>query len=531
MRKINSVFVLSLFILTIGCGGLAPVNTIQAAPNLTGVTQTLVDLLEKQDKTKISAEDYQSTSLAQIITFATPAGYRLKLRYLEFGVSLVEALKAARDPDLRKRLIEMVQWSRNPKVRAQAIITLASLGDPLHKKYFKEAVLDGKIGIRFAAVEALQTWGQAEAISLLQLAKDRDWSPLMQIVAAQALLSLGQESAVDALWKGLDHNSWVVRAMAARYLGDYGNPNDYPKIVSYLNRETRNDFVIAELSIAALKLISKKGEKSSYSPSQKAWRDNEEVAYTIGRDSAIELEPLVITPPRLKIPASLQIAAQINSGLLKLIRDRLGEPLDPIQQQDPILEELNSMVTPSGFALKTRYSELSYLLIEALGGTTDPLMRSELQRLAQNSTNPLVKASALIALSYSRDESDIYLVQDALADKNAIVRMGALEAVEVGRFKSAIPYVYNLAGNDASAAVQVYALQVLAKFGETSPRLSFLARLNDPDWPSRAMSYWYLSRYGTSDDYSQVLSRLGIEENPFVQAEIALATLRLAPVE
>jgi hypothetical protein len=45
------------------------------------------------------------------------------------------------------------------------------------------------------------------------------------------------------------------------------------------------------------------------------------------------------------------------------------------------------------------------------------------------------------------------------------------------------------------------------------------------------MSYWYLSRYGTPDDYSQVLSRLTIEDNPFVQAELVLAVLRLTPLE
>src|SRR5205085_1213790 len=142
--------------------------------------------------------------------------YRIKLRYLEYGISLVEALKAARDPELQRRLIEMAQWARRPRVRAEALVTLASYSDPSHKKYFKSAVLDSNIGIRAASVEALQIWNQPETISLLNLAKDRDWSPLMQVLAAQALLSLGEDSAIDILWKSLDHDSWVVRAMAAR---------------------------------------------------------------------------------------------------------------------------------------------------------------------------------------------------------------------------------------------------------------------------------------------------------------------------
>jgi hypothetical protein len=214
-----------------GCGGPTNIRPTQAAPNLTGVVQTLIDLLDKQDRTKISPDDYQSTSLQQLITFGTPMGYRLKIRYLDFGVALVDALKVARDPELRRRMIEMVQWTRDPKVRAEAIITLATLLDPSHKKYFKEALLDSKVGIRFSAVEALQVWGQPEAIPLLKMAMDRDFSPLMQIYAAQALLSLGDQSGLPTLWKYMDHDSWLVRGMASRYLGDYAAADDYVRIL------------------------------------------------------------------------------------------------------------------------------------------------------------------------------------------------------------------------------------------------------------------------------------------------------------
>lgn len=520
-----------LFLFLMSCGGQIDVQKSSAAPNLTGVTQMLISLLDRQDKTKIFPDDYQSTSLRQIITFGTPAGYRIKLRYLDFGMALVEALKIARDPELRRRLIEMAQWSRDPKVRAEAIITLAGLSDPSHKKYFKEAILDSKVGIRFSAVEALQVWSQPEATPLLKMAMVRDFSPLMQIYAAQALLSLGDESGLDILWKGLDHDSWVIRAMSARYLGDHGKADDYTKIASALNRETRNDYVLAELSIAALKLISKKDEKISYSPSSPGWKKNDEVAYTIGKDHVVELEPLIIVPPQLRIPASLQVAAQINAKLLLLIKNRLGVPLDKIQAQDPVLQDLNAMVTPSGFALKTRYTELSYLVVEALAGTQDQILRSELQKLAAETTNPLIKANALIALAYSRDDSDLYLIEQALSDKNAIVRIGAMEAIEVGRFRSAISSLFAVAGNDPCPALQLYALQLLAKFNNPSGRQTMLSRLNDPDWPARAMAFWYLGRYGTDDDYSLVLSRLPVEENPFVQSEIVAATLRLAPVE
>ena len=99
-----------------------------------------------------------------------------------------------------------------------------------------------------AAIEALQIWAQPEAaearrnptappagklkdaLLLLRPAMERDNSPLMRLYAGQALLSLGQPDALSAAWKHIDDDSWVVRAMAARYLkamflnADGGNP-------------------------------------------------------------------------------------------------------------------------------------------------------------------------------------------------------------------------------------------------------------------------------------------------------------------
>jgi HEAT repeat protein len=532
--KLHSMLKLALAaLLVLGCAGPSTVRTSSAdAANLTGVVQTLIDLLGKQDTTKFTADDYESTSLKDINSFATPAGMRIRLRYQHFGVALVEALKIARDSELRRRMIEMVQWSRDPAVRAEAIITLATLLDPAHKKYFKEAILDSKVGIRFAAVEALQIWSQPDSIVLLKTAMVRDLSPLMQIYSAQALLSLGDESGLPILWQGLDNQSWVIRAMSARYLGDYAQPEEYTKIMSYLNRENHNNFVEAEMALSVLKLISKKGDKISYSPATAGWKDNEEVAYTVGKDKAIELEPLVIVPPQLRIPASLQVAAQVNIRLLRLLKDKLNEPLDPIQAQDPEVQELGAMVTPTGFALNTRYAELSYLVIEALAGTQDEIMRTQLRTMAQSDPNGLIRASAMIALAYNRDPDDSFLMEDALTNaKEARTRMGALEAIEIGRFRNSVPAVFTTAGTDPSPALQISGLQVLARFDNPSGRQSMLGRLNDPDWPARAMAFWYLGRYGTSDDYSMILARMPVETNPFVQSEIVLAALRLAPVE
>ena len=56
----------------------------------------------------------------------------------------------------------------------------------------------------------------------------------------------------------LDSPSWLVKVMAAQYLGEYGASEDYDLLVSRIGRETSNDFVVAEYCIAALKLFPKK---------------------------------------------------------------------------------------------------------------------------------------------------------------------------------------------------------------------------------------------------------------------------------
>lgn len=528
--RIQRVFTIAVAA-ALATGPVRAADTIPATrSSLTGITQTLIDLLDQQDRTRLAPEDYESTSLRQIITFATPAGYRIKLRYLEFGMSLVEALRVARDEEMKRRLVELVQWARNPRVRASAIVTIAGFADPDHKKYLKSAILDGRVGIRLAGVDALMIWNQPDTVPLLRMAMARDPSPFMQVYAAQALLAMGERDGLDILWKHIDHDSWVVRAMAARYIGDYGEAAAYDKLVKRLNRETKNNFVVAELAVASLKLISQTGDKISYSPAAPGWRDNEEVRYTIGDDGVIEAEPLIIVPPRLRIPRSLRIASQINTQLLRLIKDELDTPLDPIQAQDPVLQDLNGLLTPSGFALQMRYAQLPYLVIEGLAGSSDLLLRSEIENLARNSPNPLVRASALIALSYNRDAKDLFLVQEAFRDPNPLVRMGALEAVEIGRFKEALPSVVNVAAGDESPALKSYAMHVLARFGDSSARNLLLSQISNPDWPARALAFWYLGRYGSDDDYTLVVSKLPYEDNPFVKAEIALAALRLEPI-
>ena len=109
-------------------------------------------------------------------------------------------------------------------------------------------------------MEALAVWGHPDkSVPLLSAAAQRDAEPILRVYAAAVLARLGDGAGLPRLRASLDDQSWVVRAMAARYLGLFGTADDYDLLVSRIGRETGNDFVVAEYCIAALKLFGRKG--------------------------------------------------------------------------------------------------------------------------------------------------------------------------------------------------------------------------------------------------------------------------------
>jgi HEAT repeat protein len=250
-------------------------------------------------------------------------------------------------------------------------------------------------------------------------------------------------------------------------------------------------------------------------------------AAAANNENAIAMEPLVLRPPRVGL-SETAIAQTINQKLELLIQQKISLPMDPTLQQDSNFQDLNRLVTPEGFALQTRYSNLSVAVAEGLAGTKDPILRADLRRIAQGDTNPVARATALVSMAYAREDEDVTLVRTSLSDPDPIVRFGAMEAAQVGRFK-VVPALQSIAADDQVPAFRVFALQVLLSLNEPSAYDGLVSNLDNDDWPARAMAIWYLGRYGKDTDYSVLLNSINREKNPFVLAEIALAVQRLAP--
>lgn len=269
--KRSSVLAAAVFF-AIGCAELPPEHPgVQSVPQPQQpenrgpirtdplISNSLIDLLENKDKLTVSLGAAQGTPLGEILTVGSPIGYALRNRHLNLGIPIAEALSRNSDPVFREKLVTEARWDRNDEVRAAALVALARTQDVAYLNTINEALVHLNPAVRFAALEALLVWGHPEkALPLLSAASEKDNEPILRVYAAGGLARLGDPSGLVKLRRFLDDNSWLVRAMAGRYLGDFGTADDYTIIVARIGRELSNDFVVAEYCIAAIKLFAKK---------------------------------------------------------------------------------------------------------------------------------------------------------------------------------------------------------------------------------------------------------------------------------
>ncbi|HRY28783.1 MAG TPA: HEAT repeat domain-containing protein [Elusimicrobiota bacterium] len=483
----------------------------------------LVNLLDERKLESPVGAEFSSTILKDIVRLTTPTGYRLKNRYLKLGVPLAQALYFAKDAQLQNRLLEAARWTSSPRARSEALVVLAKQRNPEHLKYFREALLDSNVAIQFAAIEALQVWAGEGASELLLSVANQNWSPVIRVYAAQAALRLGSSAGRDKLLEFLRERNWLMRAMAARYLGDMGRPEDGDLLLSRIGPEQDNKFVLAEVCIAALKLTGRRLPASMAPPPPPSPR-----APLKPTRQPFELEPLVVTAPRLKLMQHVDV--RIDNDLVRLLEKMASEPIEVEKVVDPDVAQLSRIETPVGFSLAVRYNDLIFLLIEGLAGSRDLGLVRRLEEIARNNSNANVRAAALVALGYDRDRTDLAIFQAALRDAtNTSVRFAAVEALGQIGGSQVIGTLADVANSDRSRAVQIFAAQALRRSGDPYGREILLRALDDADPYARAMATYYLGEVGEPDDYNRVLFRMNNESNNFAVAEACLALYRLSP--
>jgi hypothetical protein len=223
------------------------------------ISATLIKLAEDRAAFRRDLTGAPGTPVGDILGVGSPIGFVLRNRFLNLGIPLADAFARDGDPVFRQQLIEIARWDRVGESRALALITLAKTKDPKYLQIFNEALVHLDPAVRFGGLEALVAWGHArEAMPLLAAASERDNEPLLRVYASAGLARLGDAAGLHRLRAFLDSPSWLVKAMAAKYLGELGTAEDYDNLLGRIDREVGNDFVVAEYCVSALKLYPKK---------------------------------------------------------------------------------------------------------------------------------------------------------------------------------------------------------------------------------------------------------------------------------
>jgi HEAT repeat protein len=248
----------------------------------------------------------------------------------------------------------------------------------------------------------------------------------------------------------------------------------------------------------------------------------------LGLDASLlmELEPITVTAPRLQKDL---IDPRINQHLLRLLQQRMDARPDAVAQLDASIGNLNKLSTLTGFSLKTRYTELGFLLTEGLAGTDDFQLQSELEKAVRLAKNVQTRAAALVALAYTKDLRYLSLIQGALADQSVTVRFAALESLLILGDRAITIQLGGAARNDQSVPVQIYAAAGMWRLGDNFGREILLRFINHQDWFARAMAIHYLGEMGAGIEYARIQRELATEPDPAVRAEMGVALLKLHP--
>lgn len=259
-----------------------------------------------------------------------------------------------------------------------------------------------------------------------------------------------------------------------------------------------------------------------------AARAADPVPVNLGVDMSLGFLPaLTVTAPR--VVQEDMIDPVINQQLMRLLTQRMDARADAVAASDASLVNLARLSTLTGYSLKTRYTEIGFLLTEGLAGTKDYQLQSELEKAARLAKNVQTRAAAMVALAYTKRLQYLTLFQGGLVDPNPTVRFAALESLLILGDSGVTLSLGNAARNDQSVAVQIYAAAGLWRKGDTFGKEILLRFMDHQDWFARAMAAYYIGELGGGYEYRRLLNYLDRESDPSTKAEIATALMKLHP--
>nr|MBP9699534.1 HEAT repeat domain-containing protein [Elusimicrobiota bacterium] len=288
--------------------------------------------------------------------------------------------------------------------------------------------------------------------------------------------------------------------------------------------EQDNPYVVAELCIAGLKLLSRRAPVVAPpppAPRSPASKPKAQVA------RPFMMEPLVLAAPRIKVSGTQLVPPQIDTELINLLERLADEPPAELVIDDNVAQ-LVQLVTPQGFALYVRYTDLNALLTEGLAGTTNQTLIQRLEKIARTGRNTSARSTAFVALGHDSTRVDLSLFEYALRDASIQVRFGAVEGLTAQSNPMVRGILAGAAQTDVSPVVRLFAAQALGRRGDAQGVDLVRRYITDPDWAVRALATYYLGQLGDDADFERILINLDRETNNYVISEDCLAVLRMS---
>lgn len=289
------------------------------------------------------------------------------------------------------------------EVRKAAAVALGNIQDEVAVPALMAALEDEDSSVRSAAAEALGQVKVELALSTLERSLISDQDHPVKRAAAQAIVAIGGNRALEALTEALRKGSKEARLLAIQYLADL--PHDAVKVM-LLNQLRSNDPNIR-------------------------WQVVESLARLKAPEAVSRLVRRINDPSLAVAQASVEALGQIgNAPAIRSLFAALSSPQPPIRLL--AFDTFKSMAASTimeQFSWKRGEPNWSKLLKARLLARTATDAAFEHLRVLFNDSDEVVRAQFVRCLSnFSNDLIQPFLAQ-ALNDESCLIRKAALEVI------------------------------------------------------------------------------------------------------
>jgi pimeloyl-ACP methyl ester carboxylesterase/HEAT repeat protein len=397
-------------------------------------------------------------------------------------------------------LLTLVTRLEDPVTREAAARSLLEKGDaalPVLTKVLKAG--DSSDLLRREIVALAPRFG-ARGIKPLKVAL------LDRRVELEAVRQLGTIEAADQVFPvmvgALDSGNPKVRTAAIQWIKDTGSTGtDLPtKLFELLNdasedvRNVAGELIARDLGKDAVPTLMDLFRKEAMRPTRSNLLLRQVLIRTLGVVGASAPAAADRVIPTLIQALDRPDQQKAASAAMVMLGERAVPSLLMVLKQGdvnraPAAMEAMMLIGPEAAPevvslLTARHSKMRDLATQFLSFYRDPSILPILARTYQKG-DPLVRASVVSIAGLYRDEEAIRLMELGLKDKDANVRLKAMEMIAKSGLPQTVPLLLSRAEEDPELTIRIAALQALFYLGDTSAVASMVRMLQYEKWPLR----------------------------------------------